>query len=95
VKALETVTRISLKSILYTTDFSPTAEAVAPYTWELAQRYGAKVIALHVRPPEVNGMFPPESWAAGACFASLLESNLGKFSEGFRYACGQKKGGSA
>ena len=63
-KALETVTRISLKNILYTTDFSPTAEAAAPYASELARRYGAKVIALHVRPPEVNGMVPPESWAA-------------------------------
>ena len=63
-KALETVTRISLKNILYTTDFSPTAEEAAPYAWELAKRYGAKVIALHVRPPEVNGMVPPESWAA-------------------------------
>ena len=63
-KALETVTRISLKNILYTTDFSPTAEAAAPYAWEIAKRYGAKVIALHVRPPEVNGMVPPESWAA-------------------------------
>ena len=48
-KALETVTRISLKNILYTTDFSPTAEAAAPFAWELARRYGAKVIALHVR----------------------------------------------
>lgn len=63
-KALETVTRISLKTILYTTDFSPTAEAAAPFAWELARRYGAKVIALHVRAPEVNGMVPPESWAA-------------------------------
>ena len=63
-KALETVTRISLKNILYTTDFSPTAEAAAPYAWELAKRYGAKVIALHVRPLESNGMVPPEAWAA-------------------------------
>jgi nucleotide-binding universal stress UspA family protein len=64
VKALETATRISLKNILYTTDFSPTAEAAAPFAWELARRYGAKVVALHVRAPEVNGMVPPESWAA-------------------------------
>lgn len=63
-KALETVTRISLKNILYTTDFSPTAEAAAPYAWELAKQYGAKVIALHVRPVESNGMVPPEAWAA-------------------------------
>ena len=63
-KTLEVVTRISLKAILYTTDFSVTAEAAAPYAVELARRYGAKVIALHVRPPQVNGMVPPESWAA-------------------------------
>ena len=63
-KALETVTRIFLKNILYTTDFSPTAEAAAPYAWELAKRYGAKVTALHVRPVESNGMVPPEAWAA-------------------------------
>jgi nucleotide-binding universal stress UspA family protein len=64
VKALESVTRISLKNILYTTDFSPTAEAAAPYAWELAKRYGAKVIGLHVRPVESNGTVPPEAWAA-------------------------------
>jgi len=64
VRVLETVTRISLKNILYTTDFSPTAEAAAPYASELAKRYGAKVIALHVRPVEANGMVPPEAWAA-------------------------------
>ncbi len=64
VRTLETVSRISFKNILYTTDFSPTAEAAAPYAWELAKRYGAKVIALHVRPVESNGMVPPEAWAA-------------------------------
>ena len=63
-QALETVARISLKNILYTTDFSPSAEAAAPYAWELAKRYGAKVMALHVRHVESNGMVPPEAWAA-------------------------------
>ncbi|MGA8143246.1 MAG: universal stress protein [Candidatus Acidiferrales bacterium] len=63
-KALDNVTRISLKTILYTTDFSPSAEAAAPYALELARRYGAKVIAMHVRAPEVNSMIPPESWQA-------------------------------
>src|ERR1700748_2890907 len=29
--------------------------------------------------------------SAGVCFSSLLESNLEKFSEGFRYACRQKR----
>jgi nucleotide-binding universal stress UspA family protein len=63
-KALDTMTRVSLKTILYTTDFSPSAEAAAPHALELARRYGAKVIALHVRQPQVNGMVPPESWQA-------------------------------
>lgn len=73
-KALETVTRISLKNILYTTDFSPSAEAAAPYAWELAKRYGAKVMALHVRPVEANGMVPPEAWAA-VHEANVLQAN--------------------
>jgi nucleotide-binding universal stress UspA family protein len=64
VKTLETVSRISIKTILYTTDFSPTAEAAAAFAWDLARRYGAKVVAMHVRTPQVNGMVPPESWAA-------------------------------
>lgn len=73
-KALETVTRISLKNILYTSDFSPTAEAAAPYARELAKRYGAKVIGLHVRPVESNGMVPPEAWAA-VHEANVLQAN--------------------
>jgi len=55
-------TRISLKNILYLTDFSPVAESAAPYALELARRYGAKVFAMHVRGPEIYGMAPPESW---------------------------------
>ena len=84
-KALETVTRISLKNILYTTDFSPTAEAAAPYAGELAKRYGAKVVALHVRPMESNGMVPPEAWAA-VHEANVLQANqqAGHLKELFR-----------
>ena len=63
-KTIETVSRVSLKTILYTTDFSPAAEAAAPYAYQIARRYGAKAIAMHVRDMEVNGMVPPESWAA-------------------------------
>ena len=84
-KALETVTRISLKNILYTTDFSPTAEAAATYAGELAKRYGAKVVALHVRPMESNGMVPPEAWAA-VHEANILQANqqAGHLKELFR-----------
>lgn len=54
--------RISLKNILYATDFSLVAEAAAPIAVELAQKYGAKVFAVHVRAPQVTGLVPPESW---------------------------------
>jgi nucleotide-binding universal stress UspA family protein len=61
-KAAAARTRISLKNILYATDFSPMAEAAAPYAAELALRYGSKVFAVHVRAPQVTGLVPPESW---------------------------------
>jgi|SRR5579872_6181795 len=60
-KAVDVGTRIQLKNILYATDFSPTANAAAPYAAELTKHYGAKLYALHVQPP-VNPMTPPESW---------------------------------
>jgi len=41
--------RISLKNILYATDFSPAAEMALPYVRGLAQRYGGTVHALHIR----------------------------------------------
>jgi nucleotide-binding universal stress UspA family protein len=61
-KATAVKSRISLKNILYATDFSPVAEAAAPYATELALRYGSKVFAVHVRAPQVTGLVPPESW---------------------------------
>jgi nucleotide-binding universal stress UspA family protein len=61
-RAAETQTRVSIKNILYATDFSPIAEAAAPYALELARRYGSKVFALHVRPLQIYGLAPAESW---------------------------------
>lgn len=63
-KTLDAQTRISLKNILYATDFSPVAEGAGAYANELAHRYGAKVFAVHVRAPQVYGLAPPESWPA-------------------------------
>lgn len=63
-KALDAQTQISLKNILYATDLSPVAEAAAPLALELARRYGSKVLAVHVRAPQVFGLAPPESWPA-------------------------------
>ena len=63
-RACETKSCVSLQNILYATDFSPIAENAGLYAFELARIYKAKVFALHVRPIEVYGMAPPESWPA-------------------------------
>ena len=53
-------TRISLKSILYATDFSPAAEAALPYVKGLSRQYGATVHAVHVRLPATYPIVGPE-----------------------------------
>jgi nucleotide-binding universal stress UspA family protein len=61
-KAITTRTRTQFKNILFATDFSRAAGAALPFAEELARRYGARLYALHVRPPAVNPMTPPVSW---------------------------------
>jgi nucleotide-binding universal stress UspA family protein len=53
--------RISLKNILFATDFSPAAEAALPYAMGLAQRYGGTVHGLHVRFPATYPVVGPEA----------------------------------
>jgi nucleotide-binding universal stress UspA family protein len=58
--ATATQTRISLKHILYATDFSPAAEAALPYVKGLSKQYDAKVHAVHVRLPATYPIVGPE-----------------------------------
>jgi len=58
--AVDTKTRISIKNILYATDFSPAAGAALPYVLGLAQRYRARVHSLHVRHPSPYPIAGPE-----------------------------------
>jgi nucleotide-binding universal stress UspA family protein len=60
-KAMDAKTRLSLKNILYTTDFSTAAEAAIPFVTGLAKRYGAKVHALHVRVATSGPIVGPEA----------------------------------
>lgn len=60
-KAIDTGIRISLKNILYATDFSPASEAALPYVLGLAKQYGAKVHALHARFPSTYPIVGPEA----------------------------------
>ena len=59
--AMAAKARISIKNILFATDFSPAAEAALPYAIGLAQRYGATVHGLHVRFPATYPVVGPEA----------------------------------
>lgn len=59
--ATGTKTRVSLKNILFATDFSPAAEAALPYAIGLATRYGGTVHGLHVRFPATYPVVGPEA----------------------------------
>jgi nucleotide-binding universal stress UspA family protein len=60
-KLANAATRISLKNILFATDFSNAAEAALPYALAVARRYGAKLHVAHVLPPDAWQMAPPET----------------------------------
>ena len=51
-KTIEVGTRITLKNILFLTDFSEPSEAALPFAVEIARAYGAKTFALHVLRPD-------------------------------------------
>ena len=52
------VTRISLKNILFPTDFSPFSNAALPFATTLARIYGATIVMAHVVPPEPHLQVP-------------------------------------
>ena len=49
---LSTVSRLSLKNILFPTDFSPASRAALPFAQSLAQTYGSTILVAHAIPPE-------------------------------------------
>ena len=69
-KTVDATTRISLKSILLATDFSPVSDLALRYAKRIACRYGAKLFVTHVVspgegptvPPRVMGCLPASSW---------------------------------
>ena len=65
-KAVQARTRITLKNILFATDFSKAADAAAPIAIEIAQRYGAKVFGVHVNRFDDYTAVAPNAWAAMA-----------------------------
>jgi nucleotide-binding universal stress UspA family protein len=65
-KAAQARTRITLKNILFATDFSQAADAAAPIAIEIAQRYNAKVYGVHVNRFDDYTSAAPNAWAAMA-----------------------------
>ena len=59
------VVRISLKNILFPTDFSAASNAALPFALALARVYGSTIVIAHVLPPEPHlqvtlDRFPPQ-----------------------------------
>jgi nucleotide-binding universal stress UspA family protein len=64
-QAVDTTTRIAVRNILLTTDFSDESEAALGYAFDLARRYGSKLEVLHVIPSEVGAVVPTPYYLAG------------------------------
>lgn len=52
---LAPVARLSLKTILFPTDFSPASRSAQPFAGALARIYGSTVLIAHALPPEPRG----------------------------------------
>jgi nucleotide-binding universal stress UspA family protein len=65
-QAVQARTRITLKDILFATDFSVASDAAAPIATQIARRYGAKIYGVHVNAADPYVAAAPEAWAAMA-----------------------------
>src|SRR5260370_26867992 len=65
-QAVQARTRITLKNILFATDFSQVADAAALIAIQIARRYGAKVHGVHVNRFDDYTAAAPSAWAAMA-----------------------------
>lgn len=63
--AAQTQARLSLKNLIFLTDFSEPSEAALPFALSLAREYGATMHALHVLVPEAYLAATPESSIVG------------------------------
>src|SRR5690348_16799564 len=60
--AVQARAKVTLKNILFTTDFSDASNAAAPIAVQVGQRYGAKVYGVHVNKFENYTATAPEAW---------------------------------
>jgi nucleotide-binding universal stress UspA family protein len=65
----QTRPRVSLKSVLYLTDFSEPSEAALPFAFSIARKHGAHLYALHVLLPGIAASMTPELTAMAVAAA--------------------------
>ena len=63
-KLSEPTTKIALKNVLFSTDFSPVSETALLFAESIARRYGSKLTVAHAISPLETRMVPPEAWGA-------------------------------
>ena len=63
-KAVAVRSRIQFKNIVFATDFSHAAATALPFAVEIAQRFGAKLFAVHAKIPENYALPTAEIWPA-------------------------------
>src|ERR1700674_4434091 len=84
-QAVQAKTRITLKNILFATDFSAASDAAAPIAIQIARRYGAKIYGVHVNATDPYAAVAPEAWAAMAEAAEkAAKEDAGRLNEQLR-----------
>jgi nucleotide-binding universal stress UspA family protein len=84
-QAVQASTRITLKNILFATDFSAASDAAAPIAIQIARRYGAKIYGVHVNAADPYAAAAPEAWAAMAEAAErAAKEDVGRLNEQLR-----------
>lgn len=63
-KAFDTATHVTIRNVLFATDFSSYSNAALPYALAVAHQYGVKLYAAHVLSTESYLFATPESWPA-------------------------------
>jgi len=67
---IDVKTQVSLKNILYATDFSAPSNAALPYILSLARKFGSKIFAVHVISSSPLPSPPTHAWQAIAAQAA-------------------------
>ena len=72
---LDAMTRVSVKNILFATDFSSNSDAALPYALAISRQYGAKLYAAYAMNPDAY-RFAPDTYALApiASWRALAEA---------------------